>query len=384
MWPESKEQQTKLRTGLTTGTCATACCVAAAIALFSSNKKQPKYVDISLPKGHLVQLEIASYFPLEAGIRTTTIKDAGDDPDVTHGATIFVELRFTEKSGVVFKAAKGVGVVTKTGLLLDVGEAAINPVPRKMITEHLFELAQQHGYKGGFIVAVGVENGVEIAQKTMNPRLGIIGGLSILGTSGIVRPFSCAAYIASIHQGIDVARANGLTHIAATTGNTSEAAIKDYYADSSVAEPLDDMALIEMGDFVGAVLKHIRKAESQVPQLKKVSFCGGFGKLTKLANEHLDLNSRVSSIDFKQLAELAEQQGASESLQQRILMANTSLEALNLCRVEQIDLAQQVCKQALSFVRGYLPKHIVIEIWAIDRQGEFVGHVTSNINNVSN
>jgi len=374
MWPESSEQPVPLRTGLTTGCCATACCVAAATALFSKEsskaKKNPKSIEVTLPKGRtkgkLVSLDIIAYEILANGIRTSTIKDAGDDPDVTHGATVFVELTLLAEKGIQFRAAKGVGTVTKAGLLLDVGEPAINPVPRQMMTEHLQGFAQTYDYAGGFSVAIGVINGEEIAQKTMNPRLGIVGGLSILGTTGIVRPFSCAAYIASIHQGIDVARANGLTHIAATTGNSSEEAIQQHYM-------LADTALIEMGDFVGAVLKHIKKIESHAPQLQKISVCGGFGKLTKLANHHMDLNSRVSKIDFTHLSELAKEQGANETLQTKIIQCNTSIEALTLCKSSDVDLAQAVCNSALLFARRYIPQHIELEIWAIDRRGEFVG-----------
>lgn len=380
MWPESSEEPAPLRTGLTTGCCATACCVAAATALFSHGKQQPETVEVTLPKGKVVELVICSYEFFEGGVRVVTIKDAGDDPDVTHGARVFVELKLISQPEVQFQAAEGVGTVTKTGLLLDVGEPAINPIPRKMMKEHLANFANMYHYLGGFIVSVGIENGAVIAKKTMNPRLGIVGGLSILGTTGIVRPFSCAAYIASIHQGIDVARANNLTHIAATTGNTSEEAIKCYYLEQSKVrqqvQSLDEMALIEMGDFVGAVLKHIRKVETVSSQLEKISFCGGFGKLSKLANQHMDLNSRVSSIDFNHLARLAKQKGASEQLQEKILGSNTSLEALTFCQAEQIDLAESVCRAALSFIRHYIPEHIELEVWAINRKGDFVGRAT--------
>lgn len=370
MWPESGEKSAPLRTGLTTGCCATACCVAAATALLSKDKTQPASVEVTLPKGKVVSLTISSYDTLESGIRTSTIKDAGDDPDVTHGACIFVELTLVEEAGIHFYAASGVGTVTKTGLPLAVGEPAINPVPRKMMTEHLQGFAQTYGYAGGFAVAVGVVDGENIAQKTMNPRLGIMGGLSILGTTGIVRPFSCAAYIASIHQGVDVACANGITHIAASTGNTSEEAIQQHYQ-------LTDMALIEMGDFVGALLKHIRKLEKAQRQLTKVSLCGGFGKLTKLANQHLDLNSRVSQIDFAHLSQLAAEQGANDALQAQIIQCNTSMAALALCQQEQIDLAQPVCQQALLFARRYIPPHVELEVWAVDRQGQFIGSACS-------
>lgn len=365
MWPESSEDVKPLRTGLTTGCCATACCVAAAQALLCKPKNYARKVAVTLPKGQLVNLDIHAYQDIENGICTSTIKDAGDDPDATHGATIFVELTLMSDPEVLFAAGEGVGTVTKTGLVLDVGEPAINPVPRKMITEHLQGFAKSQGYQGGFLVTIGVKDGQNIALKTMNPRLGILGGLSILGTTGIVRPFSCAAYIASIHQGVDVARANGFFHLAATTGNASEAAIKSHY-------DLDETALIEMGDFVGALLKHVRKVEKHSIQLTKLSICGGFGKLTKLANGHMDLNSRVSTIDFEQLASLAESLGASQRLLEDIKHSNTSIEALKHCMTEGIDLAELVCHKALLFCRGYIAEHIELEVWAINRKGEFV------------
>lgn len=365
MWPESSEKVQALRTGLTTGCCATACCVAAAQALLVKPDNLARKVEVNLPKGQIVSLDILAYQVVNEAMRVSTIKDAGDDPDATHGATIFVELTLLPKKGVTFLAGEGVGTVTKTGLVLAIGEPAINPVPRKMMQEHLQALAEELGYQGGFQVKVGVENGEQIALKTMNPRLGILGGLSILGTTGIVRPFSCAAYIASIHQGIDVARANGFTHLAATTGNASEAAIKAHYQ-------LDETALIEMGDFVGALLKHIRKLEKANKSLTKLSICGGFGKLTKLANGHMDLNSRVSSIDFEQLAQIATDQGATQALLTKIKSANTSIEALTLCNDADIDLALFVCEKALTFCRHYIPYHIELEVWAINRKGEFV------------
>ena len=368
MWPESAEAPAPLRTGLTTGTCATACCVAAAQALFSQ-RKDPK-VSVTLPKGQVVELTIEHYRSNENFVRTATIKDAGDDPDATHGATIFVELSLCAKSGVRFLAAEGVGTVTRSGLLLDIGEPAINPVPRKMMTEHLESIAQLYDYQGGFEVSVGALDGAKIAEKTMNPRLGIIGGISILGTTGIVRPFSCAAYIASIHQGIDVARSNDITHIAATTGNASEDAIKAHYQ-------LDEMALIEMGDFVGAVLKHVRKVEQGGDcKLSKLSLCGGFGKISKLAQQHMDLNSRASSIDLGALADLAQTLGADDELVEKMTQSNTSVEALKFAQQAGLSLADAVCAEALNFARHYIPAHMDLEVWAIDRRGQFVGYAS--------
>ena len=267
MRDETPEQPAPLRSGYTTGSCATATSLAAARLLLTGIASD--VAEIVLPKGQHVPMQLVFCRLLDDAhsAEACTIKDAGDDPDVTHGAVVFARVRLADEPGVRFHAGPGVGTVTRAGLTLPVGEPAINPVPRQMMTAHLTELAAEHGYAGGFEVTVGVENGEALAQKTMNPRLGIIGGLSILGTTGIVRPFSCSAYIASIHQGIDVARANGYMHIAACTGNASEDAMRAYYQ-------LPDIALIEMGDFAGAVLKHLKRAP-----VDKLSMCGVFGKL---------------------------------------------------------------------------------------------------------
>ncbi|OUS32041.1 cobalt-precorrin-5B (C(1))-methyltransferase ['Osedax' symbiont bacterium Rs2_46_30_T18] len=373
MWQESSETVSPLRSGLTTGSCATACCVAACRSLFA--KDNPVLVEISLPRGKLVELPISDYQPLtdsRNGVRVSTVKDAGDDPDATHGATVFVELALITEPGVVFKAAKGVGTVTKTGLLLEVGEPAINPVPRKMMSQHLQNYAAVYQYQGGFEVSVGVVDGEQIALKTMNGRLGILGGLSILGTTGIVRPFSCAAYIASIRQGVDVASSNGVTHIAAATGSSSEAAIAEHYQ-------LADMALIEMGDFVGALLKHLKKG-----QVRKLSICGGFGKMTKLAQGALDLNSRKCSIDFvflqRCVTQLLEQQTTAAEIstaqQQQLLdsvgKANTSIEVLNLCMAQQLPLAQLVCQLAQQQAALIVAATVTVEVFAINRKGEII------------
>ena len=368
MWPESSETEQPLRNGLTTGSCATACCVAAVRSLLAN--KQPTSVEINLPRGEKVDLDIISYQSIENGMRTATVKDAGDDPDATHGATLFVELRLIAEQGIFFKAAEGVGTVTRDGLVLAIGEPAINPVPRKMMTSHLQHYALVYQYQGGFEVSVGVEHGERIATNTMNSRLGIIGGLSILGTTGIVRPYSCSAYIASIHQGIDVALANGFTHLAASTGVASERAIKDHYQ-------MSEVSLIEMGDFVGAMLKYLRreKAHKQTAtKITKLSISAGFGKLTKLANGHLDLNSRQSSIDFQQLAKIANSLGATKVLQQQILAANTTIEVFNLSRVAGLDIATVICKDALKVAQTIVHESIEVEVWAVDRKGLFVAN----------
>ena len=364
MRDETPEEARPLRSGYTTGSCATATSLAAARLLLGGITSDA--AEIVLPKGRRVTLPLVfcrfvNGLNADGGAEAGTIKDAGDDPDVTHGALVFARVTLSDAPGVRFHAGPGVGTVTRAGLMLPIGEPAINPVPRRMMSDHLIELAAEYGFVGGFEVTIGVENGEALALKTMNPRLGILGGLSILGTTGIVRPFSCSAYIASIHQGIDVARANGYQHIAACTGNASEDAMRARYG-------LPDIALIEMGDFVGAVLKHLRRAP-----IAKLTICGGFGKLSKLAAGHLDLHSRNSSIDLPLLAQWATEAGGSAALDAEIRAANTSQQALALASKQGIALGNIVCRYAREVASGIVPPEVAVEVFAIDREGRIVG-----------
>ena len=361
MREESPETKRPLRSGFTTGACATATSLAAARLLLGESATQT--CTITLPRGQHVEFSLTDCrLTTPEKAFSSTIKDAGDDPDVTHGATVFAEVSLCDSPGVNFYAALGVGTVTREGLSINQGEPAINPVPRQMMQSHLLQLAEELSYSGGFNVSIGVVNGEQIATKTMNPRLGIMGGLSILGTTGIVRPFSCAAYIASIQQGLDVAYKNGLTHIAACTGSTSEARAQQEYV-------LPEMGLIEMGDFVGAVLKHVKHAP-----VAKISLIGGFGKFSKLANGHMDLHSRASNIDLKELADQAALAGADSDLCDQINASNTSLQALKLCLQQGIPLGNIICKQARDVAAARIPTNVQIEVWTINKQGEVVGH----------
>ena len=228
----------------------------------------------------------------EGSATAGVVKDAGDDPDVTHGALILATVRRAAPgSGVSFRAGEGVGTVTRPGLPIPPGEPAINPVPRQMLREAIAEIAAAHGDAGDVEIEIAIPGGEALAAKTLNGRLGIVGGLSILGTTGIVVPYSCSAWIHSIHRGIDVARAAGLTHIAGATGSASEAAVKKLH-------DLPETALIDMGDFVGGMLKYLRA--HPVP---RVTIAGGVGKMTKLAQGLLDLHSRRGSVDLGVLAQ---------------------------------------------------------------------------------
>ena len=257
----TSQNATALRRGWTTGACATAATRAALTALLDGTFPDP--VEITLPKGETPAFPLALEETGEGWARAGFVKDAGDDPDVTHGALIISTVRRgAENSGVSFRAGEGVGTVAKPGLPIGPGEPAINPVPRKMIRETVEAVAESFGVLPDIEVEISVPGGAGLAEKTWNPRLGIEGGISILGTTGIVHPFSCSAWIHAIHGGIDVARAQGLEHLAGATGSTSEAAVKKLHA-------LDDQALIDMGDFVGGMLKYLRT--HPVPQIGRAS-----------------------------------------------------------------------------------------------------------------
>jgi cobalt-precorrin-5B (C1)-methyltransferase len=357
----SRKPQQKLRQGWTTGACATAATRAAFTALITGEFPDP--VTITLPRGQTPAFALAIEKRGKDWARAGIIKDAGDDPDVTHQALIISTVHLgAANTGIIFKAGKGVGMITKAGLPIAPGEPAINPVPRAMMTEVINDIAKLKEVAGDVEIEISVVDGERLALKTWNPRLGIIGGLSILGTTGIVHPFSCSAWIHSIHSGIDVARANGFDHVAGATGSTSEAVVKKLYG-------LPDFALIDMGDFAGGMLKYLRK--NPVP---KVTIAGGFGKLTKLAQGYLDLHSGRSQVSFDWLAQAVEYTGGTPDFQQQTRRANTAMEVLTQAQEHQLPLAQYVAQHArataLDTLRG---APIEVEIIVIDRQGGIVG-----------
>ena len=351
-----------LRYGWTTGACATAAAKAAYTALLTGEFPDP--VEVTLPRGDRPAFALATTATGEGSATAGVVKDAGDDPDVTHGALILATVRRgAPGSGVTFHAGEGVGTVTRPGLPVPPGEPAINPVPRQMLREAIEEVAAAHKDTGDVEVEIAIPGGEALAAKTMNGRLGIIGGLSILGTTGIVVPYSCSAWIHSIYSGVDVARAAGLTHIAGSTGAASEAAVQKMHG-------LPEIALIDMGDFVGGMLKYVRT--HPVP---RVTIAGGVGKMTKLAQGLLDLHSRAGSVDLAVLAKLAEEAGGSPALGERILAANTAAEAFAHAEAEGVALGDEVARAAWeTAARLVAGKPVEVEIAVLDRDGRLVGH----------
>ncbi|ASG25063.1 cobalt-precorrin-5B (C(1))-methyltransferase [Nitrospirillum viridazoti] len=350
-----------LRPGWTTGACATAAAAAATTALFGGDFPDP--VTITLPGGQRPAFALAVTERGDGWAEAGVIKDAGDDPDVTHGA--LVRARVTAGaggSGVTFRAGPGVGTVTLPGLPLPVGEPAINPVPRAMIREAVTAVAQAAGRAPDLVVEIGIDNGEVLARRTMNARLGIIGGLSVLGTTGIVVPYSCGAWIASIHRGVDVARAAGLPHVAACTGRTSEAAVTRHYG-------LPEQALLDMGDFAGGTLKYLRR--HPVPHL---TIAGGFAKLGKLAQGLMDLHSKRHAVDLDWLAGVLADLGATPDLVAKARGANTALEVLQLADAASLPVADRVAEMARAVALRVLEDApITVDVIVIDRQGGIIG-----------
>ena len=342
----SRKPDKELRRGWTTGACATAATRAALMMLWGEGV--PDRVRITLPRGERPDFAIAEARQGEGWAEAAVIKDAGDDPDVTHGALIVARVE-PSGGGVEFVAGAGVGTVTKPGLPIPPGDPAINPVPRQMMQQTVEEMAKRLGQAPDIRITISVPGGEEIAQKTWNPRLGIKGGLSILGTTGIVRPFSCAAWIASIHRGVDVARAEGLTHLAGCTGATSEKVVQGLHG-------LPEAAMIDMGDFAGGMLKYIAKHP-----VDRVTVGGGIGKITKLAQGARDLHSGRSQVDFALLADWLDDS--------RMHRCNTALEAYEIAGEK---MAVLVAKRALQQVRNMLPEAVSADIVIIDRAGKIL------------
>lgn len=352
------EENRPLKRGWTTGACAAAAAKAATAALVSGVFPDP--VEIALPSGRRVAFALARHDLASGSATAAIVKDAGDDPDVTHGALVTATVRRGQPgAGVTYMRGEGVGLVTRPGLPIPPGEPAINPVPRKMIAVAVLEAA---GEAADIEVEISVPGGAQMAERTLNPRLGILGGISILGTTGIVIPYSCSSWIHSIHRGIDVARAMGFSHVSGATGNASEIAAQKLHS-------LHEVQLIDMGDFVGGMLKYIR--DHPVP---RVTVAGGVAKMTKLAQGMLDVHSSRGVADLDALATVAEQAGASADLATRVRSANTVAEAFSLAAGEGIPLGAAIASAAWTTAAAVLKgTGIELELLVFNRDGELMG-----------
>ena len=311
----AKVRKQALRTGWTTGTCAAAAAKAATTALATGEIQQT--TEIGLPDGRRVRFGVDECALTPTQAEAVVVKDAGDDPDVTHGARLTATVRWRTEPGLELDGGVGVGVVTKPGLGLELGGPAINPVPRAMITQSVGEAVDLT--KRGVRVVISVPDGERMARKTTNARLGIIGGISILGTTGIVRPFSTASWRASVEQAISVLAAQGEdTVVLCTGGRTEKGAMR-------LLPQLPEVCFVEVGDFTGAALR--RAVEYG---LARVVFAGMAGKLTKLAAGVLMTHYTRSKVSLALLEDVTLKAGGPTDLAERVANANTARHAAEL------------------------------------------------------
>jgi cobalt-precorrin-5B (C1)-methyltransferase len=360
--PDAKKRS--LRTGYTTGTCAAAATKAALSTLVNGEKLAR--VNVSLPKDKNIIIDIAWIkYENEKSVTAAVIKDAGDDPDVTNGAEICVTVSFLETvNRIIIDGGIGVGRVTKPGLGLEIGKAAINPTPLKMIKQAIDEIIGQQKNRYGLSVTISVPKGEEISKRTDNPRLGIIGGISILGTTGIVIPYSTASFAASIRQSIDVSKAMGSDYVILTTGGRSEDFARGIFGNS-----IADHAYIQIGDFIGFSIK-----QCAIKKIKKAYVIGFIGKLTKMAMGIKQTHVKGSHVDMNFLADLASRCGANNELIKKIRLANTARHVGELVDQFGLNIFYDVlCEEVYNHLSKYSPSELQIKIMLLDFNGKTIG-----------
>ena len=350
----------KLRTGFTTGTCATAASKAGILAII--NQQSLNNVDVILPKRDKINIQINSCNFSKDNAQCSVIKDGGDDPDVTHGAEIFVDISLTDKIGSIeIDGGKGVGRVTKPGLGLEIGTAAINPTPKKMILENIQEVGEEVLGKNGIKIVVSVPTGEELAKKTDNPRIGILDGISILGTSGIVIPYSTASFAAAIRQQIDVVSSMNDEEVVLTTGGRSEDFAREIIK-------LPDHSFIQMGDFSGYTIQQCAKKS-----LKKAYVAGFIGKLAKMAAGVKQTHVKGGKVDMKFLSELAKRCNANSETIRKILGANTARNVQEIVIEDNVDgFFDEITKETCNQMRQHSEEKIPVEVILFNFDGNIL------------
>jgi len=350
-----------LRTGYTTGACAAAAAKAATLALIE--QKAQREVTIWLPIKKEATFRAVRWHVMPEEARCCVVKDAGDDPDVTHGAYICAAVSWCEAPGIEITGGEGVGVVTKPGLGLDIGQPAISRVPRRMIISSVEEAAGSLLKSRGVRVALSVPGGEEIAKKTLNPRLGVIGGISILGVTGIVQPYSTNAWRATVVQNIFVAAANGCKEIVLSTGGQSEAFAQKLRPD------LLDLAFVDMGIFTGEALRAcVRK------KVERAVLCGMVGKFSKLAQGHLQTHVAGNRVDCEFLASLMAACGAAPSVCDQVRGANTARHFAEITIAHGLrEVFSLLCKQVVEVCFAHVEGKFAVEAILFDFEGAILG-----------
>jgi cobalt-precorrin-5B (C1)-methyltransferase len=357
MSPEVAERTSGLRTGWTTGTCASAAAKAAAIGLCSGTR--PEAVEVGLPDGQRITFDVEPG-PSGEAFEAVVVKDAGDDPDCTDGARMTAMVEFAADGaapggGHDLRAGDGIGTVTMPGLGLPVGAPAINPVPRQMINAALAEVTDRP-----LVVTFSVPGGQAMAAKTTNERLGIIGGISILGTTGIVKPFSTASYRASVVQQIDVAAAQGHDVVVLATGSRSEAYALAAWAD------IPPVCVVEVGDFTGIALRHAAAAG-----MHRAVFVGMVGKITKLAAGVMMTHFHRSQVDTELLAEVARDSGAPRAVVAAATETATARHFFEVCLAGGVVAPlEELCRRAAANCEAHVNGALAVEVHLVDFEGE--------------
>ena len=348
------------REGFTTGACAAAAAKAAARVLVRGERLET--IETTLPNG------ARQTFVLEQCERhgevavCSVVKDAGDDPDCTHGAEIVATVTLRTEPGVELRNGEGVARVTKPGLGLEVGAPAINPVPRRNITEMVLEELAATPF-GGAVVTIAVPRGEEMAKETINERLGLLGGISILGTTGIVKPYSTSAFKASVVQAIDVARERGIETLLLTTGGKSEAYAMRLYPE------LPEDAFVQVGDFVGVGVKHCSRRNA-----RRAVIVGMIGKLSKMADGRMMTHAAGSEVNMELLASIARDLGAAERIVAEIRAANTARHVLELAAREGIDgLCTAICARVVDHLARHAGGALEVHAVLVDFSGAVLG-----------
>lgn len=352
-----------LRSGYTTGSCATAGAKASVLAIVE--RRLLEDVEITLPRGDKVHFQLRSCMRYsDTSAECSVIKDAGDDPDVTHGAEIFTRVDLEPPAGIRYRAGRGIGTVTKPGLELAVGEPAINPMPRRMIRQALEEVLGKDWERVGATVAITIPNGEDLAKETLNGRLGILGGLSILGTTGIVVPYSHAAFKVSILKAIRVARANGCRELVLTPGGRSEAFAQHTFT-------LAEESFIEVGDFVAQAMAYCRANHPT-----RVTFGALPGKFSKVAAGQLETHARDGEVDFHFLAEVARTSGLPETILDQIRSATTARGVVALVKQQpgQAAFFHRLSLGAQQALARAAHGQFAVEAILFDFDGTILGH----------
>jgi cobalt-precorrin-5B (C1)-methyltransferase len=363
----AKVRQGPLRSGWTTGTCASAAARAAALMLVSGEPQQ--HVDVALPSGNRVGFAVERCELLRPGrAEAVVVKDAGDDPDVTHGAWLTATVAWRDEPGIELHGGIGVGVVTKPGLGLKVGGPAINPVPRAMITQAVGEAVDVA--TRGVDVTISVPDGELRARKTTNAKLGILGGISILGTTGIVRPFSTASWRASVEQAVSVAAAQGERAIVLCTGGRTEKGAM------ALIPSLPDVCFVEVGDFTGAALR--RAVEGG---MERAVFVGMVGKLTKLASGVLMTHYTRSKVDTNVLAEITAEVGAPAEVVAAVAAANTARHGYELWDAAGVlaPAGLLLCERVADVMTRFSDGRLTAEVAMVDFTGRDVVASTGGV-----